>query len=194
MKTFITSGTGSGQTLSDVQNEKMPVYDTVADAEADLSNLSAGQLVAIPSSNDVTYNDIVDYVNAYLDTAFTRSQNDSGWVNISSSLSTQSGFSDLSGYARRKDNVIELKFSYQSSNPGTTSTTTVATGIPSKYRPTGRSVIQSVYQHSAGNNSAICTTRSEVTEDGKLQECERWVLAGYSGYTYRCSVYFIFFV
>jgi hypothetical protein len=45
-KTFITSGTGASQTLDAIQNEKVPVYNTRADAEADLANLEEGQIVA----------------------------------------------------------------------------------------------------------------------------------------------------
>ena len=46
MKTFSTSGTGSQQTLSEIETDKIPVYDSVTDAEADLANLSAGQIGA----------------------------------------------------------------------------------------------------------------------------------------------------
>jgi hypothetical protein len=46
MKTFSTSGTGSGQTLSEIESDKMPIYNSVADVEADLANLEEGQIVA----------------------------------------------------------------------------------------------------------------------------------------------------
>lgn len=52
MKSYVTSGTGSAQTLSEVQNTNVVVYDTKADAEADLSNLSKGQIVATKDSGD----------------------------------------------------------------------------------------------------------------------------------------------
>ena len=51
-KTFYTSGTGSQQTLTGSQNEKVAVYQTLADAEADLANLEAGQIVATPDTGD----------------------------------------------------------------------------------------------------------------------------------------------
>lgn len=44
MKTFSTSGTGNQQTLEEIESDKIPVYDSVADAESDLANLSVGQL------------------------------------------------------------------------------------------------------------------------------------------------------
>lgn len=46
MKTFSTSGTGSGQTLSEIESDKMPIYNSVADVEADLANLEEGQIVS----------------------------------------------------------------------------------------------------------------------------------------------------
>ena len=46
MKTFYTDGTGSQQTLNDSQTEKVVVYDTINDAEADLANLAEGQIIA----------------------------------------------------------------------------------------------------------------------------------------------------
>lgn len=45
-KTFITSGTGASQTLDAIQNEKVPVYSTRADAEADIANIVEGGIVA----------------------------------------------------------------------------------------------------------------------------------------------------
>ena len=52
MKTFSTSGTGSGQTLEEIESDKIPVYDSVADAEADLANLTVGQIVATKDTGD----------------------------------------------------------------------------------------------------------------------------------------------
>lgn len=49
---FFTEGTGNQQTLTPSQNEKVAVYDTVADAEADLANLSEGQIIATPDTGD----------------------------------------------------------------------------------------------------------------------------------------------
>ena len=46
MKTFTTSGTGSQQTLSPIETDKIPVYDSVTDAEADLANLAENQIIA----------------------------------------------------------------------------------------------------------------------------------------------------
>lgn len=46
MKTFTTSGTGSQQTLSEIETDKIPVYDSVTDVAADLANLAENQIIA----------------------------------------------------------------------------------------------------------------------------------------------------
>ena len=46
MKTFSTSGTGNQQTLSEIESDKIPIYDSMEDVTADLANLSVGQIVA----------------------------------------------------------------------------------------------------------------------------------------------------
>ena len=46
MKTFRTVGSGASQTLEKIENNKIPVYETKAAAEADIANLSDGQLIA----------------------------------------------------------------------------------------------------------------------------------------------------
>lgn len=45
-KVFIQNGTGSTATLENAHNEKIPIYDTLQDAEADLTNLGENQIVA----------------------------------------------------------------------------------------------------------------------------------------------------
>lgn len=54
MKTFSTSGTGSQQSLSEIENNKIPVYDTKTDAESDLANLTAGQIIATKDEGNET--------------------------------------------------------------------------------------------------------------------------------------------
>lgn len=45
-KAFYTSGTGSQQTLSEIESDKIPVYNSVAEVDADLSNLEENQIIA----------------------------------------------------------------------------------------------------------------------------------------------------
>ena len=46
MKTFRTVGSGASQTLEKIENNKIPIYETKAAAEADIANLSDGQIIA----------------------------------------------------------------------------------------------------------------------------------------------------
>lgn len=46
MKTFSTSGTGSQQTLSEIESDKIPIYNSLTDVTADLANLEVGQIGA----------------------------------------------------------------------------------------------------------------------------------------------------
>ena len=45
-KTFRTVGVGSEQTLEKIENNKIPVYETKEAAEADIANLTNGQIIA----------------------------------------------------------------------------------------------------------------------------------------------------
>lgn len=62
-KTFRTVGSGSTQTLESIENNKIPVYKTKAAAEADIANLSDGQIIGtkdegneLPNPVDVVEN------------------------------------------------------------------------------------------------------------------------------------------
>ena len=46
MKTFRTVGSGASQTLEKIENNKIPIYETKAAAEADIANLTDGQIIA----------------------------------------------------------------------------------------------------------------------------------------------------
>ena len=46
MKLLFTEGVGANQTTTNAQDEKIPVYETKEAAEADIANLSDGQLIA----------------------------------------------------------------------------------------------------------------------------------------------------
>ena len=52
MKTFRTTGTGSEQTLSEIESDKIPIYPSVQDIESDLANLEEGQIVATPDTGN----------------------------------------------------------------------------------------------------------------------------------------------
>ena len=54
MKTFVTSGTGTQQSLQNIHNEKVPVYDSISDAQSDLANLEEGQIIATKENTAVS--------------------------------------------------------------------------------------------------------------------------------------------
>lgn len=67
-KTFRTQGAGSQQTLHEIEDEKIPVYDTKADAEADLANLAEEQIVATKDTSNDYESELYNYVDAKLAT------------------------------------------------------------------------------------------------------------------------------
>ena len=69
-KTFRTQGAGSSQTLHEIEDEKIPVYDTKAEADADLANLAEGQIVATKDGS-VEDQNLIDYVDSRLETTTT---------------------------------------------------------------------------------------------------------------------------
>ena len=62
MKAFIAEGTGAAQQLSDIQDEKIPIYENESALDADLSNLNVGQIVGTKSGHD----DVIDQMKAYI--------------------------------------------------------------------------------------------------------------------------------
>ena len=52
-KTFRTVGSGSSQTLHQIEDEKIPIYATKAAADADLANLAVGQIVGTKDGSSI---------------------------------------------------------------------------------------------------------------------------------------------
>ena len=67
MKTFRTVGSGSTQTLEPIENNKIPVYETKAAAEADIANLSDGQIIGTKDEGNELPNpvDVVESGNLH---------------------------------------------------------------------------------------------------------------------------------
>ena len=67
MKTFRTVGSGSSQTIEPIENNKIPVYETKAAAEADIANLSEGQIIATKDEGNENAKpvDVVEYGNMH---------------------------------------------------------------------------------------------------------------------------------
>ena len=78
-RTFRTVGSGASQTTEPIENNKIPIYETKAAAEADIANLSDGQIIGTKDEGNenvkpvdvvqdgnmhaVTSNAVFDYVN-----------------------------------------------------------------------------------------------------------------------------------
>lgn len=63
-KSFYTDGVGNQQTLTNSQNEKILIYDTLADAQSDLANLEEGQIIGTKGPfNQMSLVDVVQVGN-----------------------------------------------------------------------------------------------------------------------------------
>ena len=67
MKLLFTEGIGASQTTTNAQDEKIPVYETKAAAEADIANLSEGQIIATKDEGNEMFNpvDVVESGNMH---------------------------------------------------------------------------------------------------------------------------------
>lgn len=151
MKTFSTNGTGSQQTLSEIESDKMPIYNTMADAEADLANLEEGQLVGIEDTGDELAQpvDVVeeDNLHAVTSNAVANAIKKEYIVNNDNTL-TGSGKYDLI----KCGNVMELNIynlSYASSVGDITPVV-----IPSEYRPSRSFTVAGNYGSGSLGSSA----------------------------------------
>ena len=66
-RTFRTVGSGSTQTIEPIENNKIPVYETKEAAEADIANLSDGQIIATKDEGNELPNpvDVVESGNLH---------------------------------------------------------------------------------------------------------------------------------
>lgn len=79
-KVFIQNGTGSTATLANAHNEKIPVYDTLQDAEADLTDLEENQIVATQDNGN--NNRFVTQSEYKVDNTYSTTETDTGktWI------------------------------------------------------------------------------------------------------------------
>ena len=67
MKLLFTEGIGASQTTTNAQDDKIPVYETKAAAEADIANLTDGQIIATKDEGNELPNpvDVVEKGNMH---------------------------------------------------------------------------------------------------------------------------------
>ena len=89
MKLLFTDGIGASQTTTNAQDEKIPVYETIDAASADLANLEVGQIIATNDKGSELSNpvDVVEdgnmkavTSNAVADFAFDKSKIRMGFI------------------------------------------------------------------------------------------------------------------
>lgn len=120
-KTFRTQGAGSSQTLHEIEDEKIPVYDTKAEADADLANLAEGQIVATKDTSTDYESELYNYVDAKLQTT----EVDVPITGVS-----------LTCKARKSGNTVTVEFIATGSDLVVPYTATTAIGtLPEGYRP-----------------------------------------------------------
>ena len=118
MKTFRTVGSGSTQTIESIENNKIPVYETKTAAEADLSNLEVGQIIATKDEGNELSNpvDVVQDGNMHAVTSNAVAER-LKWtllavLNISESVQIPTCNEILLAHQDSSDNVYSCNFVY----------------------------------------------------------------------------------
>lgn len=116
----------------------MPVYDTLAEAEADLTNLDVGQIIAYEEGGDGTVDvvqsgDMRAVTSNAVAQAMGTSLDDENIVDITSQVTKYLGVTLVQ--AKRKNNLVYLFINGEYTGQPTTSSQNFIAGLPSKYRP-----------------------------------------------------------
>lgn len=144
MKTFSTNGTGSQQTLSEIESDKMPIYKTKQDAETDLVNLEEGQLVGIEDTGDELAHpvDTVQVGNLHAVTSNAVANAINNISSISSVLVSVAGHLG-NMYLCKYGKVVFMSFNSDWTSLASGDNPNLAT-IPQGYRPIARCSIKEV--------------------------------------------------
>ena len=117
-KTFRTVGVGSEQTLEKIENNKIPVYETKEAAEADIANLTDGQIIATKDEGNENAKpvDVVESGNLHAVTSNAVAER-LKWtllavLNISESVQIPTCNEILLAHQDRSDNVYSCNFVY----------------------------------------------------------------------------------
>lgn len=156
-KTFRTSGAGSQQTLHEIEDEKIPVYDTKADAEADLANLEEGQIVGTKDPGNDYESELYNYVDAKLATTTTEVAMDV----------FQTG---SKAYLNKSGNNVQLRYwvygDSTSYNPIARETNVRIGTIPEGFRPKQKLVLNS--DNNVPNDTNYASTLVTIETDGSI--------------------------
>ena len=123
-RTFRTVGSGSSQTLHQIEDEKIPVYATQADLEDDLANLEEGQIVATEDGGGDEQS-LMEYVDGRLETTTTE-------------ISMSTFKTGSKAYLYKSGNNVQFSYAVDDSstfNPIAENTWVKIGTIPAGYRP-----------------------------------------------------------
>ena len=159
MKTFRTSGTGSQQTISPIESDKMPIYETMADAEADLANLEEGQLVGIEDTgNELAHPvDAVEAGNLHAVTSNAVAEAIGEWETLYEDHSGSTGIC-IEGREAKDGKYLSMHLQAYNGNM------TLSNVIPVKYRPA--EITRIIFTQSV--NSAIITAFANIDSNGTV--------------------------
>ena len=155
-KTFRTVGSGSSQTLHQIEDEKIPVYATKADLEADLANLEEGQIVATEDGGGDEQT-LMEYVDSRLETTTTE-------ISMSTFLTGSKAHLNKSG------NNVQLR--YWAEGDATTyntiarDTNVLIGTIPEGYRPKQKLVFNA--NGNAPNDTTFASTLVTINTTGGI--------------------------
>ena len=133
-KTFRTTGTGSQQALHDIEDNKVPIYDTKADAEADLANLAEGQIIGTKDVSTDYESELYNYVDAKLQTT-------------TAEIAMDVFLTGSKAYLNKSGNNVQLRYWAEGDsttyNPITRDTNVLIGTIPAGFRPKQKIVLNS---------------------------------------------------
>ena len=129
-KTFRTVGSGSTQTLEKIENNKIPVYETKAAAEADIANLTDGQLIATKDEGNEMFNpvDVVESGNLHAVTSNAVFDYVNNVEEITPTINTDSRYEVVEIKVIKTGNVVSIAGIITINSQ--IETVTVATGLP----------------------------------------------------------------
>ena len=153
-RTFRTVGSGSTQTLEKIENNKIPVYETKEAAEADIANLTDGQIIATKDEGNELPNpvDVVESGNLHAVTS-NAVYNETQKVNT---------INETSYNANRIGHTCSLKIEYQPTT-NVSSPQIIAT-LPTGYKPLD--TVQTFFLKNISDSfagQAVVATNGEIT-------------------------------
>ena len=151
MKSFVTSGTGSEQTLSEIESEKIPVYESETDLDADLANLADNEL-ALYVSEGSELSAPVDTVQSGNMHVVTSNAVAVALAKLKLKYFTINGTSDVYGNMRmlNPSNTIPVLF------------TSDIAGTDANYNIFYSSIVQDYYMHISNFVTGACIANASI--------------------------------